>query len=81
MGEQIIMNRALELITDYGTNQLSHTKLWTHVAYFAATLAFLRITLFSDTPAESEIWLIYLGIVGTHNVASKILSLKYRASK
>ena len=75
------MNRALELITDCGTKQLSHTKLWTHVAYCAATLAFLRATLFSDTPADSELWLIYLGIVGAHNISSKILSLKYGVSK
>lgn len=73
--------KPLDLITDCATNQLSHTKLWTNIAYFAATLAFLRITLFLDTPAESEIWLIYLGIVGTHNVASKVLSMKYGASK
>lgn len=75
------MSRMIELITDCGTGQLSHTKLWTHVAYCAATLAFLRATLFSDTPPESEIWLIYLGIVGAHNVSSKILSLKYGAPK
>ncbi|SFF13703.1 hypothetical protein [Nitrosomonas sp. Nm166] len=75
------MSRIIELITDAGTGQLSHTKLWTHIAYCAATLAFLRATLFSDTPPDSEIWLIYLGIVGAHNVSSKILSLKYGASK
>jgi|GEM_PF-5547940 len=32
--------RALDLITDAGTGQLSHTKLWTNIAYFSATLAF-----------------------------------------
>lgn len=69
--------KALELITDCATCQLSHTKLWTNIAYFAATLAFVRITLFSGEPYNAEIWLIYLGIVGTHNVASKVLSMKY----
>lgn len=73
--------RALELITDCGTGQLSHTKLWTNIAYCVATLAFLRATLFSDTQPESEIWLIYLGVVGAHNISSKILSIKYGASK
>lgn len=73
--------KALDLITDCATNQLSHTKLWTNIAYLAATLAFLRITLFSENPSESEIWLIYLGVVGAHNVASKVLSMKYGASK
>lgn len=73
--------KALELITDAGTGQLSHTKLWAHVAYCAATLAFLRAEVCSGDPANGEIWLIYLGIVGAHNVSSKILSLKYGASK
>lgn len=71
--------KALELITDCATCQLSHTKLWTNIAYLAATLAFVRITLFSNEPSNAEIWLIYLGIVGTHNVASKVLSMKYAA--
>ena len=75
------MSRALELITDCGTGQLSHTKLWTHVAYFAATIAFVRVTLFSVDPTNPEIWLIYLGVVGAHNVASKILSMKYGGTK
>lgn len=73
--------RALELITDCGTGQLSHTKLWTNIAYCMATLAFLRATWLEDTQPESEIWLIYLGVVGAHNVSSKILSMKYGASK
>ena len=75
------MNRALDLITDCATGQLSHTKLWTNIAYLVATLAFLNATLFSNTPPESEIWLIYLGVVGAHNVSSKILSLKYGVPK
>lgn len=75
------MSRVLDLITDCATGQLSHTKLWTNIAYLAATIAFLRATLFSDTQPESEIWLIYLGVVGAHNVSSKILSMKYGAPK
>lgn len=73
--------RALELITDAGTGQLSHTKLWTNIAYFSATLAFLHITLILPEPSSPEIWLIYLGIVGAHNVASKAMSMKYGATK
>lgn len=75
------MVRAIELITDCATGQISHTKLWTHVAYAAATLAFLRVTLFSTEPENAEIWLIYLGVVGGHNVLSKLLSLKLGTSK
>lgn len=73
--------RILELITDAGTGQISHTKLWTNIAYFCATLAFMHVTLFATNPADPEIWLIYLGIVGAHNVASKVLSMKYGAQK
>lgn len=73
--------RAVELITDAGTGLLSHTKLWTNIAYAAATLSFLRITMFSDEPSNPEIWLIYLGIVGAHNISSKILSMKYGVPK
>lgn len=70
-------SRWLGLITDAGTGLLSHTKLWTQVAYLAATLAFLRL-VFSDTPPGADIWLIYLGIVGGHNIASKVISMKYK---
>ncbi len=75
------MSRALDLITDCATGQISHTKLWTNVAYLAATIAFLRATLFADAPPDPEIWLIYLGVVGAHNVYSKTLSMKYGANK
>lgn len=69
--------KIIDLITDCGTGQLSHTKIWANIAYFAATLAFLRVTLVSSEPSNPEIWLIYLGIVGAHNLSSKLLSLKY----
>lgn len=73
--------KAIDLITDCTTGQLSHTKLWANVAYFTATLAFVRITMFSAEPSSPEIWLIYLGVVGAHNVSSKILSMRYGAPK
>jgi hypothetical protein len=66
-----------DLITDCGTGQCSHTKLWANVAYCAATLAFLRHALFTAEPPSAEIWLIYLGVVGVHNGYSKLLSMKY----
>ena len=67
--------KALELITDCATGQLSHTKLWTHIAYFATTLAFIRVSLFTDQQVDVYLWMVYLGIVGGHNVASKALSI------
>lgn len=64
--------RLLELITDCTTGQLSHTKIWTHIAYATATIVFVRSP---DLPIE--IWLIYLGIVGGQNVLSKWVTMKY----
>ena len=72
-----MIHKCCELITDAGTGLLSHTKLWTHVAYCAATVAFLRL-VFSDTPPGLDIWLTYLGIVGGHNIASKVISMKFK---
>ncbi len=73
--------KIIDLITDVSTGQLSHTKLWANIAYLAATLAFLRVTLVSSEPSNPEIWLIYLGIVGAHNLSSKLLSLKYGGNR
>lgn len=74
------MNKLMELITDCGTGELSHTKIWTHVAYLAATIAFVRITVLTDMSLPAEIWFIYLGVVGGHNVLNKWISMKYGAT-
>lgn len=58
--------------------ELSMTKFWTNVAYFAATLAFLAANLSpGGNGADEMIWLIYLGTVGSTAIASKYLALKY----
>lgn len=62
------------------TGRLSHTKFWTNIAYFAATLAFINMNLFTpvkDTGSLEIIWVIYLGIVASDNIATKYLLLKY----
>lgn len=64
-----------DLITDAGTGQLSHTKLWANIAYLSATIAFLY-AVYSGKDAP-DIWLIYLGVVGASTTFSKLLSLKY----
>lgn len=69
--------KLLDLITDAGTGQLSHTKIWTNIAYAAATAAFIKGTMLSDHPTDFNLWLIYLGIVGGHNIASKLISMIY----
>jgi hypothetical protein len=64
-----------ELITDPTTGCISHTKVWTNIAYATTTGVFImqayKATL---TP---DIWLIYLAVVGAHNVASKMITAKY----
>jgi len=64
-----------QFITDAGTGQLSHTKLWANIAYASATGAFLY-AVYAGT-ATADIWLVYLGVVGASATASKYLSLKF----
>lgn len=64
-----------DLITDAGTGQLSHTKLWANIAYASATAAFLWAAY--QGSATADVWLIYLGVVGASATVSKLLSLKY----
>ena len=51
--------------------KLSHTKVWTNIAYLAATVKFIM----QDAPPD--IWLIYLGVVGAHGLLAKVVSIKY----
>jgi hypothetical protein len=64
-----------DLVRDAGTGQLSHTKVWANIAYAAATVAFLRQAW--DGTLTADIWLWYLGVVGTHSAISKLISLRY----
>lgn len=67
--------RLSDLITDAGTGQLSHTKLWANVAYAAATWAIINAAVMAEL--SPDLLLIYLGIVGASATASKFLSLRY----
>jgi len=69
----------IDLITDCATGQLSHTKLWTNIAYCATTMSFVHITVTSGF--NEWLWIIYLGVVGGHNIASKLISMKYGVAK
>lgn len=66
-----------DLFKDAGTGQLSHTKLWANIAYFAATIAFCWMSY--QGTATGEIWFIYLGVLGINAAASKLIALKYAA--
>lgn len=64
-----------DLITDAGTGQTSHTKLWANVAYATATFIAIWMTLHDKMTVE--MMLTYLGCVGTSATVSKFLSLRY----
>ncbi len=73
-----------ELFVENSTNKISHTKFWSNIAYFASTIAFLSLNLFSAQGANSGmeiIWLIYLGVVASNAVASKWISYKYNVNQ
>lgn len=71
-----------DLLTHEGTKVASHSKLWSSVAYFAATISFLAMNIIPGIAAQGGslelIWMIYLGIVASNAVASKWISMKYR---
>jgi hypothetical protein len=69
-----------DLFVERSTNKISHTKFWSNIAYFASTIAFLSLNLFSNQATSGGmeiIWLIYLGVVASNAVASKWISYKY----
>ena len=67
--------RLADLITDAGTGMVSHTKVWSNIAYATATGAFVYMS-YAGT-ASADIWLIYLASIGASATVSKLLSLKY----
>lgn len=60
-----------DLIVDK-EGKLSHTKIWSNIAYACATFKFATIP-----EPNSDIWLAYLGIVGGAAIASKLIQMKY----
>ena len=65
----------LDLISSQSSERLSHTKLWTNIAYAVASAVVIlqneRGTL------TTELLLIYLAVVGAHGAASKWISARY----
>ena len=64
--------RLCELVSNTDRT-LSHSKLWSNIAYAAATWMFIRINI--DGTATTEHWLIYLGVIGGHAAASKWIAI------
>lgn len=67
--------RLSDLVKDAGTGLMSHTKVWSNIAYATATIAFIYMCYVGT--ASPEIWMIYLGGIGASTTLSKLLSLKY----
>ena len=61
--KQLVLNEA---------GVLSHSKLWSNIAYLAGTVKFIMIP-----EPSADIWMAYLGIVGSAAVASKLIQMKY----
>ena len=63
-----------QLVTNE-SGALSHSKIWANIAYFAGTVKFILIP-----DPSADIWMAYLGIVGSASVASKLIQMKYGAN-
>nr|WP_301286324.1 hypothetical protein [Neisseria perflava] len=60
-----------DIIKDPYSDTISHSKLWANIACAAATYKF------AVTPEmPSEIWAIYLGVVGGYAVARSLVAVK-----
>ncbi|RPD86205.1 hypothetical protein EGK75_07420 [Neisseria weixii] len=60
-----------DIIKNPATGKVSHSKLWANVACAAATYKFV-----AAPDAPSEIWAVYLGVVGGYAVARSYVSVK-----
>lgn len=66
-------------ITDLLTSddgRLSHTKLWSNVAYLIATVVVLIMAC--NGTLGIDVFGTYLGVVGAHNALSKWVGTHYR---
>ena len=65
------MASLLDIFKNPQSGKFSHSKIWANVACAAATYKFV-----AAPDAPSEIWAIYLGIVGGYAVARSYVSVK-----
>ena len=55
------------------TGRVSHTKAWSNIANATATAVVAKVYILSNH-TDPELLALYLGIVGSHAIASKYLS-------
>lgn len=65
------MAKLSDVFKNPATGKYSHSKIWANVACAAATYKFLSA---ADMP--SEIWAVYLGVVGGYAVARSFVAVK-----
>jgi hypothetical protein len=78
-GGLAVPRKLSDLVTNERTGRISHTKVWSNVAYAVAT-AVVLLQAIADT-LDPDMLLIYLAIVGAAEVASKFISLRYSGGK
>jgi hypothetical protein len=64
-----------DLITDFGTGRLSHTKLWSNIANLTATCIVIIQAI--NGSLLVDIFIAYLVFVGASSLGSKFLSMKF----
>lgn len=74
------MKKFLELITEDNSDKLSHTKVWSNVGSFVATVLFIYQTIYQHF-INAEIFTIYLSAIVIQRSVSKIASNKYKNQK
>ncbi len=67
-----LITKVVNALTLNEDGRVSHTKLWSNVAYAIASFKFMEMT-----DPNADIWMAYLGIVGGAAVASKLITMKY----
>ncbi len=73
------MARFSDLYTNPATGRVSHSKVWSNIAYVVAT--FVIILLAVRDKLTADMFLIYLGGTSGTNLLSKGISLKYTGGK
>lgn len=64
-----------DLVTDFATNKMSRTKLWSNIANFVAS-AIVILQAYKGT-LLIDIFIAYLVFVGASSLGSKFLSFKF----
>lgn len=68
---------AIDLISNHSTGLLRETSVWSNIGKAAMTVAFLY-SVYKSVDTE-WLWLVYGGIVISHESVSRILNIKQQA--